>query len=647
MRFFSSLLPCEFFDGLNFEKLFSVFLFSILFIFLLEKVWIERSLPLADNLSVLAVCNAVAFSFYGLSRTFKSFLLGLLLTFGLLVGVTYGIRQIFISTFYVTACFGLFWAAKTCRFRLVEWGNIFFTAFMVALLICSCIRYPFCSEGSLLSGNYHMDLPFHVSIAAMIKNYGIASTGLQGLVETPYHVFSHSLLAGISLLSGVPLIFVYNVAHWCFFVPLFFMTLVYVTGGLSGNHRKHTFFWWALACAAFVLIGWLQFPISLRGSGVGLLMPQQLSDLMPLGWPFLGSESYVLSLALFVLGFEVLFRKTLLPQHLFLVVPLVVVLTWAKASTGVVFAVLWGLRVVFSGRERFLLSATSLGLVAVSVFLVAQTSAHQQVVVDGVKLDLFSHVRRYGYLGEQLVKLPGAKGGVESVSFRSVLLSCIALALFWIQNFFFSAVAVLITLKEKKFGAANAGSRLQTVGVVGVFLISSSVVFLFYFTDGGAFYFFNLSTIMALPFLMAWASRRWVFCPRSFFRMITFSTALVCLGLVWSQDRGSIPLSGVSETRSGALLQKLFHIRDQSPINSVFRMGAGDLLTLNVEHCLARPLVFPAISERPWAAIPFYELDCEFRNYNYSNLAMDPETGSSGKSPILREGMRVLSISDF
>ena len=64
------------------------------------------------------------------------------------------------------------------------------------------------------------DTLFHSSIAAMLKNYGVTSTGLHGLVEIQYHVFSHWLYAGVSRLSGVSVFEVYGIIPFLFFIPL-------------------------------------------------------------------------------------------------------------------------------------------------------------------------------------------------------------------------------------------------------------------------------------------------------------------------------------------------------------------------------------------------------------------------------------------
>jgi hypothetical protein len=59
----------------------------------------------------------------------------------------------------------------------------------------------------------------------MIKNYGVSSTGLHGLVEVPYHTFSYVLMASISLISGVSAVEVYGVANHILFAPFLIFSI--------------------------------------------------------------------------------------------------------------------------------------------------------------------------------------------------------------------------------------------------------------------------------------------------------------------------------------------------------------------------------------------------------------------------------------
>jgi hypothetical protein len=58
------------------------------------------------------------------------------------------------------------------------------------------------------------DTAFHSSIAAMYKNYSVASVGLDGLMPIRYYTFSHEVYAGVSVLSGLSAFEVYTCFHF-------------------------------------------------------------------------------------------------------------------------------------------------------------------------------------------------------------------------------------------------------------------------------------------------------------------------------------------------------------------------------------------------------------------------------------------------
>jgi len=112
----------------------------------------------------------------------------------------------------------------------------------------------------LPTGGVHRDAPYHAGIAAMIKNYGVVSTGLHGLVETPYHIFSHALAAGLSLLSGRRVLEVYGVAPSVFFIPILIFSAVACAAILDRTGRAYLLTMWGLVCVLLVGTPWLLAP---------------------------------------------------------------------------------------------------------------------------------------------------------------------------------------------------------------------------------------------------------------------------------------------------------------------------------------------------------------------------------------------------
>lgn len=67
---------------------------------------------------------------------------------------------------------------------------------------------------------------FHSAVTAMIKNYGISSVGLDGLVTLNYHVLSHILRAAISFGTGLPVATSYGAMQLLVSEPLLLLAIV-------------------------------------------------------------------------------------------------------------------------------------------------------------------------------------------------------------------------------------------------------------------------------------------------------------------------------------------------------------------------------------------------------------------------------------
>ena len=72
----------------------------------------------------------------------------------------------------------------------------------------------------LCFGRAPIDTLFHASISNMLRTYGVASTGLDGLPYIPYHFGSHWLFAQLTNLLHVRVIDFYNRGYAVVFVPL-------------------------------------------------------------------------------------------------------------------------------------------------------------------------------------------------------------------------------------------------------------------------------------------------------------------------------------------------------------------------------------------------------------------------------------------
>jgi len=174
-----------------------------------------------------------------------------------------------------------------------------------------------------LVGIQHLDTLFHASIANMLLKYGALSFGLDGLTPIKYHVLSHIWLGCLGLWLGVPTLDAYYIGAQIVGIPVLLFSL-------------------ALA------VHLLRSPETGLGDGALItLVPLLLLFIADLwGWTsYLVSESYFLSIILFLLGLPLLaeiaadqFRLRLSLQVAALVI-VGILIQLSKVSVGVIF---WG-----------------------------------------------------------------------------------------------------------------------------------------------------------------------------------------------------------------------------------------------------------------------------------------------------------------
>jgi hypothetical protein len=97
----------------------------------------------------------------------------------------------------------------------VTWGGFHLRpAFMETLVVTK----PYFFD----QGYNNADTLYHLSIAQMIKHYGVASTGLDGIPNVYYHYGSHWVMAQLSSFTGIHLVHLYNLGYPLIFITLFF-----------------------------------------------------------------------------------------------------------------------------------------------------------------------------------------------------------------------------------------------------------------------------------------------------------------------------------------------------------------------------------------------------------------------------------------
>ena len=233
--------------------LFGALLLTAVGVFIGANLLLLDPKTLARSAQIVLPCMGLLLIFYALSRHLGSVVWGLVLTYGLVLLLVYGQQPVLAPAFYLFAIAAMYVAVRFLRVERKHWSLLMLMGVVAsATLLALAMGYTsFDMLPRLHEGNVHQDTLFHASIAAMIKNYGLASTGLNGLVVTPYHTFSHALMAGISLFSGFGVIEVYGVANSVLFAPILIFAITAFCGKLDRKQQLPLPLVWALVCTTY------------------------------------------------------------------------------------------------------------------------------------------------------------------------------------------------------------------------------------------------------------------------------------------------------------------------------------------------------------------------------------------------------------
>lgn len=90
----------------------------------------------------------------------------------------------------------------------------------------------------LFMGKANMDTLFHISISNMFINYGVPSSGLDGVPYYPYHYGTHMLFGGLKNFIGNDIFFFYHISYSAIFISLFYKWVVKFYLSLSSYLQK-------------------------------------------------------------------------------------------------------------------------------------------------------------------------------------------------------------------------------------------------------------------------------------------------------------------------------------------------------------------------------------------------------------------------
>jgi hypothetical protein len=480
----------------------------------------------------------------------------------------------------------------------------------------------------------HQDMAFHSAITAMIKNYGVVSTGLNGLIETPYYVGLHRLAALVSALSGQGALEVWGVLLYVFCLPLLIFAASYAAVGFGVKERALPVVW-ALVCLM-------------------LVVPQLLIDKwLPLRFLYF-SESYIVATALLLLCLPLLSRSLFRWQDVVLATLATGVIAYTKATSAVFLVGLLGARwlVLERGKVGAGLAGVALPSIVLAVFIFGVTKSVEGS--HGLTADILQIVRM-GPGGDAVSQLVKSWSG-ETIAPLAVvakaagvtgLFSALHFALTW-----FALAAILRSEGWSSLFSSPAAVLVWSSALGGlffaVFFTSSAGVNIWYFTSPSYF--------VALPVFVAWASTtlgRFSFPPKDW---LTLSTAL--LVIIGASYKSYYRQSFMAPLRREAVQTDLFvdemvALRRATPATVVMKADEKAWLiepTYFMESPIrwSAPLVFVALSERAWINVirPLGSTaSYPHQDYSFAYYGIDPDGGRVAVPPVIPSGSEVIGWS--
>lgn len=304
-----------------------------------------------------------------------------------------------------------------------------------------------------LAGVLQMDTIFHASISNMLMNYGVSSTGIDGLVPIKYHVLSHVWLGCVSLWLGVPTLEGYSIGGQIIGIPMLLFSL-------------------SLAIHLFRRSG--EGPANGALLTLGSLLLLFTADLW--GWAsYLVSESYFLAMILFLLTLPLLAeiadteRRRRLGLQLVMLCVAGLLILLSKISVGAVLVcpvgfLLWR-RMGWTPLSMLKL-ALPLGLLVIVAVVVFSPGAGNVVQA----LQPFGFVREHPH------------GAWPNIVANLLLLG----TAYWVWR--------RGTPRDKR--CAEAAVIISLASIVSVLLVNVP--------GGSSYYFVNVGTWMAIVFICAY-----------------------------------------------------------------------------------------------------------------------------------------------
>lgn len=610
--------------GPNFDLLAAALLLTATFTHIVGNMLLLDAGVLRTSTQVLAVCLGVLLIFVSLARQLSNPLWALILTYGLLwllAKIPVALAQVL---FLVVAGIAAVNVARTLRIERCHWPALVLMALAATVTVLGVHRAytSFDMLSRMHAGFIHQDTLHHASIAAMVKHYGVVSTGLHGLVATPYHAFSHHLVAAISLLSGVGVVEVYGVAPWVLFAPVLIFAVCVASFSMSGAAPFRAAAVWGIAVLILALTP-------------RLLQPWGVYD------TYFNSESYLVAVGLLCLALPLLLKRDLALIDLLLATLVAAMLAQSKATVALIYAGLWLTRFIFLSRGQRRINFV--GFLLVGLAVAASVVGPAQANSGYGNLRAFDFIANYTWLGHHVREASELWAAGTGMSPAIGLMAASAIFSFLFLHFLPSWIVIVQVARRKgSRGVFEDPIAVYSLAAAGVGVLVAATLRM----PGGAAYFVtHVAFMVSLPAVIALLTCVVEKRDPGARRLLVAGVLLILLANVQALHRVSA-WGRPYATEHNALVDQLIEMRSGAPADHVY-VATDAMLDANpIEHCAAKPFFFPAVSERSWVGvIRANAADCRFGFYGYASYGVTADHPAVLIAPRLLPGMVIVDAN--
>lgn len=433
----------------------------------------------------------------------------------------------------------------------------------IATFILTIIYFPvgYINSGlidSVYSGyNINTDSVYHISIAAMIKGYGVVSHGLHGLSALEYHFGSHYILASLSNLLDISAFQAYAFIYPFFLIPLFNISILIFIEKLKPSEDIIK----ASTRIGIYLFSMISFGVFNQGS---------ILNNFGVWSSFYASESYLISLLLLFSLLSIFLDTVINGRNLVVIMIILVAIMITKVSTGLIaLGAIIAFLFYYQNSKLLSIKLNSKSIFSATLFVSIFLIFIKYTVngSDGAYISPFYFLNTY---------------------VKSDLIFWLKLPLFLIIHFLFSWVAIYSILLYRDIN--NAIPIWYKLTLIFSLLVGIFFITLYYIQGGSNYYFSNISMFLSLPILILYFEYILLKIKKKYylFILILFFILIYTPSVI----NGSIK----------AYLNGLRSIRHETPISYYI----NELELLAKERNVSEALIYiPRSEEQFWGA-----LDC-------------------------------------